>query len=301
VIHMQDINLAIELAQTFYKENNLPIPTNVVSYINRYPPGLSRQVLTSKYGIKASEFIKMLNPEYIKPLSAKERLSVEADRLEYEVISDITHITHNRQSITLKCKCCGHKHTTSISSLHGTKLGCPKCKSGNLPWHERYEELASICADRLNAAIVSNIPNNQTGYIKLKHLCGTEYETQLVGVVSPNSFLRATCPNCRPTDRRVVEDDITFGSRFEADCYIRLKHLAPELHVKYSEYLNTSRRWVCDFKVGNYWIEVSNFKTDYKDYFSNIEDKRNLVESSGEHMFFFVTSLKELDELIYLM
>lgn len=298
---MQDINSAIELAQTFYRNNNLLIPTNVVQYIANFPPGLSRQVLTSKYGLKTSEFVKMLNPEYTKPLSAKERLSVEADRLDYEVVSDTTNITHNRQSVQLKCRCCGYEHITTITSLQGTKLGCPKCKSGNLPWHERQKELSSICKDRLDSIIISDIPSNQTGYIRLKHICGTEYETQLVGVVSPNSLLRATCPNCRPTDRRVVEDNITFGSRFEADCYIRLKHLSPELHVKYSDYFSTPRRWVCDFKIGNYWIEVSNFKTDYKDYFSNIEDKRSLVESQGEHMFFFVTSLKELDELISLM
>lgn len=298
---MQDINSAIELAQTFYRNNNLPIPTNVVQYITNFPPGLSRQVLTSKYGLKTSEFVKMLNPDYTKALSAKERSIVEADRLDYEVISDITNITHNRQSVQLKCKCCGYEHTTTITSLQGTKLGCPKCKSGNLPWHERQKELSSICNDRLDSIIISDIPSNQTGYIRLKHICGTEYETQLVGIVSPTSLLRATCPNCRPTDRRVVEDNITFGSRFEADCYIRLKHLQPKLHVKYSDYFSTPRRWICDFKIGNYWIEVSNFKTDYKDYFSNIEDKRSLVESQEEHMFFFVTSLKELDELISLM
>jgi predicted Zn-ribbon and HTH transcriptional regulator len=298
---MNDINSAIELAKNFYKENNLPIPTNVVSYISKFPPGLSRQVLTSKYNIKTSEFVKMLNPKYIKALSAKDRLSIEASRLEYEVISDTSNLTHSRQSVTLKCKCCGYEHITTITSLTGTKLGCPKCKSGNLPWHKRREELVGICQDRLESDIISDIPSNQTGYIKLRHICGTEYETQLLGIVSPNSLLRATCPNCRPTDRRVVIDNLTFSSRFEADCYGVIKHLSPELHVKYSDYLNTSRRWVCDFKIGNYWIEVSNFKIDYKNYFSNIEEKRNLVESSEKYMFFFVTSIKELEELISLM
>lgn len=185
--------------------------------------------------------------------------------------------------------------------MQGTKLGCPKCKSGNLPWHNRKVELVDICKDRLNAEIVSGIPNKQTGYVKLKHVCGTEYETQLVGIVSPNSRLRATCPNCRTTDRRVIYDNITFGSAFEMECFIKLKHLNPEIHVKYSDYLETNRRWVCDFKAGNYWIEVSNFKIDYKNYFSNIEEKRSLVESYKDNVFFFVTSLKELEELISLM
>lgn len=301
MIHMDDINSAINLAQTFYKTNNLPIPTSVVSYIENYPAGLSRQVLSSKYGIKASDFVKMLNPNYAKPLNAKDRVQVEADRLGYKILSDTSKLTHNRQSVSLECISCGFQHTTTITSLQGTKLGCPKCKSGNLPWSGRRNELEAICQDRLESQLISNIPNNQTGYIRLRHICGTEYDAQLVGVVSPASLLRATCPNCRSSDRRVVEDGVTFGSAFEVDCYRRLKHLSPELHVRYSDYFSTVRRWVCDFKIGNYWIEVSNFKTDYKDYFSNIEDKRNLVESSEEHTFFFVTSLKELDELISLM
>lgn len=112
--------------------------------------------------------------------------------------------------------------------------------------------------------------------------------------------MRATCPNCRPTDRRVVLDGITFGSQFEADCYTVLKSHNPELHVRYSDYFNTSRRWVCDFKIGKYWIEVSNFKQDYKNYFSNIEEKQALVESNDEY-FFFVRSLSELKELVALM
>ena len=79
-----------------------------------------------------------------------------------------------------------------------------------------------------------------------------------------------------------------------------LKHKNPELHVPYSKYLHTTRKWVCDFKVGDYWIEVSNFKHDFKDYFSNLEEKRNIVDSNG-YVFLFVNSLKELEELVSLM
>lgn len=53
-------------------------------------------------------------------------------------------------------------------------------------------------------------------------------------------------------------------------------------------------------KIGTFWIEVSNFKTDYKNYFSNIEEKREVVEASG-YDFFFVTSEAELKELVSLM
>jgi predicted HD phosphohydrolase len=98
----------------------------------------------------------------------------------------------------------------------------------------------------------------------------------------------------------VTLDGHTFGSQFEADCFKVLKKFNPELHVLYSKYLPTTRRWVCDFKIGDYWIEVSNFKQNYKNYFSNIEEKSAVVEANGG-MFFFVQSLKELEEIASLM
>ena len=290
----------LKIVRNYYIESNKPIPKSVVSYIADFPPGYSRQAIQNNLGIKTSEFVSRLNPEYEKPLDAATRVAKEADRLGYTILTDVSTLTNNRDKVELLCKICGNKHVTTIISLAGSKLGCPLCKSGNLAWNRRGPELELICADRLECEIVSDIPNNQTGYIRLKHICGTEFETQLVGVVSPNSKLRATCPNCRPTDRRVTINGITFGSQFEADCYLILKHLNPELHVKYSEYFATDRRWICDFKLGSYWIEVSNFKQDYKNYFLNIEEKQLLVESNGAD-FFFVQTLKELEELVNLM
>jgi hypothetical protein len=297
---MIDINSAVEAAKAYYKENNIPIPINVTEYITNYPPGLSRQVISSKYNFKCSDFVKLLNPTYIPPLCAKDRALIEAARLNYEIVSDVSLLKNNRDTVSLKCIDCGYLHSATITSLAGTKLGCPLCKSGNLPWYKRPEELANICNTLLDAVIVSEIPETQAGYITLQHSCGAVYTTQLVGVVSPNSKNRGTCPNCRDSDRRVAYSGLVFGSEFEKDCYRILKDLNPELHVKYSNYFDTERRWVCDFKIGNYWIEVSNFKQDYKGYFSNIEEKRHLVESNGEN-FFFVKSLAELQELVSLM
>lgn len=294
-------NEVIDLIRAYYEQGGHPLPNNVSEYIANYPTGYSRQVLKSKYNLTTSEVLKLLKPTYEKPLHAKERVIIECDRLGYRLLSNLQDITNRDSKVDLECIDCGYHHTTTINSLSGSRLGCPKCKSGNLSWNNRRDELCDIIHDRLDAELISDIPRNQTGYVKLKHLpCNTEYTTQLVGVVFPNSKLRATCPNCRPTDRRVVLDGITFGSQFEADCYNILKDYKPELHVKYSDHFTTNRRWVCDFKVGCYWIEVSNFKTDYKDYFSNIKSKEDLVESNGQY-FFFVTSLKELIEISSLM
>ena len=297
---MNDINSVLNLIKEYYTTNNYQIPNKVSDYIENYPKGFSRQVLKSKYNVTTAQIVSLLNTEYAKPLSASERVLVEAKRLGYTLLSDLDLISNNRDKVELKCSDCEYIHTTTITSLSGSKLGCPKCKSGNLPWSSRKDELIKLIHDRLDSEIVSDIPSSQTGYIRMRHICGTEYTSQLVGVVSPTTTLRATCPNCRPTDRRVVLDGITFGSEFESKCYLILKHKSPELHVPYSKYLNTSRKWVCDFKINSYWIEVSNFKQDYKGYFANIESKRDVVESSGEE-FFFVASLKELEELVSLL
>jgi Zn finger protein HypA/HybF involved in hydrogenase expression len=297
---MNDISNLILTVSDYYQSNNLQIPKKVEEYIANYPKGLSRQVLKTKYNITTAQLISLLNPEYIKPKSAVERAQIEADRLGYVILSDLSLLSNNRDKLELQCIDCNYIHITTITSLSGTVLGCPKCKSGNLPWHKRAGELSSIALDRLQSEIISDIPDNQLGYITLRHICGTEYTSQLVGVVSPNTTLRATCPNCRPTDKRIVIDGQTFGSEFEFKCYQILKSKNPELHVPYSKYMNTSRKWVCDFKINNYWIEVSNFKQDFKNYFANIEDKRNLVESNG-FVFLFVTSIKELEEIMSLM
>lgn len=297
---MDDINNVIDSIKEYYTSNNYKLPGKVSDYIENFPPGLSRQVLKTRYNTTTAQLVKLINSEYDKPLSAQERVLLEAERLNYTIISDTSLLTSNRGKVELECKDCKYTHITTVTSLQGSKLGCPKCKSGNLPWHKRKEELIQIISDRLDSELISEIPDNQTGYVNMRHVCGTEYTSQLVGVVSPNSTLRATCPNCRPTDRRVVLDGVTFGSEFESKCYLLLKSKSPELHVPYSKYLPTTRRWVCDFKIEDYWIEVSNFKQDYKGYFANIEEKRNVVEDNG-FIFLFVTSLKELEELVSLM
>ena len=298
---LKDIESAIKIAKEFYAVNNLNIPNSVTEYIKSYPPGLSRQVLDGSYNLKCSEFVKLINPDYQKPLNVQDRVQVEASRLNYIVLTDISTLRTSRDKVELQCIDCNYIHTTTVTSLQNSKLGCPKCKSGNLPWYKREQELKVLLHEVYDATLESDIPSSQTGYIKLKHICGTVYTTQLVGVVSPNTDNRATCPQCRDSDRRVVYESITFGSTFECECYKLLKHLDIEMHVPYAKYLNTDRKWNCDFKLGNIWIEVSNFKTDYKNYFQNIEEKRKVVESSQNQYFFFITSIKELEEVISLM
>lgn len=293
----QTLEEAVKIAKSYYINNNLSIPNSVVEYIKDFPKGMSRQMVQSRYGIKCSEFVKLLNPTYEKPMCAGDRAVVESSRLNYKLITDPATLHTNRDVVTLECIDCGYIHNTTITSMSGTKLGCPKCKSGNLPWYKREQELDNILVTNFNSIRVSDIPSSEVGYLTVVHKnCGSEYRSQLLGFINPNTKNRGTCPNCRDSDRRVTTEGITFGSQFEHDCYQLIKKFNPELHIKYKDYLPTERRWVCDFKIGNFWIEVSNFKVDYKDYFKNIQDKEKLVEDNGYH-FFFITSLKEMEEI----
>lgn len=284
----------------YYIDNSLKIPENVSEYIANYPTGFSRQAVQKKYGLKTSDIVALINSQY-KKADARQALDSALIRLDYSLTTTLSTTYTSKDRLDVKCNKCGYINNTTLDSLRGSSKGCVKCTSGNLSWNKRENELKALLLDKFNAELISNIPENQTGYIDIKHIsCGTVYRSQLVGIVSPTTKLRGTCPTCRDTDRRVVYKNITFGSQFEADCFDVLEHLNPEVHVPYSKYINTIRKWVCDFKIKDTWIEVSSFKTDYKGYFSNLEDKQNALEMAGFNFFFFnsVKELKEFSELL---
>ena len=284
----------------YYTSNNLKVPNNVSEYMSNHPVGYSRQAVHKKYGLKTSDIVSLINVDY-KKSDSKEALELALNRLNYSLVGPLPITYRSKDRIDITCNKCGYINNTTLDSLRGSTKGCVKCTSGNLPWNKRELELKTLLLDEFNAELVSNIPSNQTGYVDIRHLnCGTIYKSQLVGIVNPTTKLRGTCPSCRDTDRRVIHKNITFGSQFEADCFDVLEFLAPEVHVPYSKYINTTRRWVCDFKIRDTWIEVSSFKTDYKGYFSNLEDKESVVESAGFNFFFFdsVKELKEFAELL---
>lgn len=284
----------------YYERNNLPIPNNVTEYIRNYPKGYSRQVLLSKYGLKTSDIVHLINPQYSKA-NAITTLHECLERLNYQLVDTLPDNYSSKDRINIKCNLCGFINNTTLDSLRGSIKGCIKCTSGNLSWKNRKEELQEILLNTFNAILVSGIPDNQTGYIDIKHLeCNTVYTSQLVGIVSPTTKLRGTCPQCRSSDRRVIYDGVTFGSQFELECFKVLAHLNPEVHVLYSKYIDTDRRWVCDFKINDTWIEVSNFKTDYKGYYANLQEKQDIVERNGFNFFFF-NSVKELQDFSELL
>jgi hypothetical protein len=282
-----------------YFINKGGFPKSVTEYMEDFPRGCSRQVIKSKTGLTCGQFLEIINKDYARPKQAISLLHEEVSRLNLKLISTVDKSTYKRsEKIIVECKKCYSRNTTTLESLRGSTIGCRTCAK-NLPWNKRKEELKFLVKSKLDGSIIGEIPDNQLGYITIKcNACSTEYCTQLVGVVSPNSTNRGTCPNCRDTDKRVVYNNITFGSEFEFNCYQILKDFSPEMQVYYKDYLETERKYTCDFKIGNLFIEVSNFKIDYKNYFSNIEDKRALVGTNPKFKFFFLRSLKEVQEFV---
>ena len=290
---MRNLETLTEETLNYYKQKEIALPTTVTAYIKDFAPGCSRQMIKKYTGMTCGKFLLHIGAAYIEIIPAYIRLLEACERLDF-IPLNVDSTFRAKDRLDVQCKLCGYINNTTLDSMRGTILGCRKCKSGNLAWVDRSLELKNLIDSELNGTLVSVVPENQTGYIKIKcNECATVYQTQLVGVVSPNSSLRATCPNCRDTDKRVVIGGITFGSRFEADCYKILKPLHPELHTLYKTHLPTDRRWVCDFKIGTHWVEVSNFKANYKNYFGNIKEKQQLVESNAQKFFF----LRSLDEV----
>lgn len=293
------LEVFITKALEHYKSKGKALPKSVTEYCDDFPKGCGRTALRENTGLTCSAFLKIINTEYIPPTKSIDKLYEEIEKKQLILLSDINPSLFKRSDkIKVQCKRCSRVNITTLESLRGSVFGCKSC-GNNLQWSEREEELKNIISSRLDGELISSIPNNQTGYISIRcNKCCSEYTTQLVGVVSPNTELRATCPNCRSSDRRVTYKGKTFSSGFERDCYLLLEPWNPETHVLYKEYFDTTRRISCDFKISNIFIEVSNFKTDYKDYFSNIEYKRSLVGSDPNYSFFFLTSLDEVKDFI---
>lgn len=288
---------AVDFVVNYYKNSGKDLPSTVSKYIEDFPPGFSRQVIKKKFNLNCLDFLMLVNTDIVKKKGTLEVLYENVSRLGYELVDNLGEEYRSKDRVDVRCKYCSYVNNTTLDSLRGSTLGCPKCKSGNLQWKKREAELDDILINKYNCIRLTDVPNNHNGFITVMHIpCKSEYTTQMTGIVLPNTPNRGTCPNCRSTDRRVTVNGITFGSNFELECYNIIKHLSPDTHVKYSDFFTTSRRWVCDFKVGSNWIEVSNFKSDYKNYFSNINDKKELVESNGCE-FHFISSIKDLSKL----
>lgn len=285
------LNELIDFTKDYYKGN---LPKTVSEYTTSYPKGLSRQVLKSRYNITAGQFLKMIGSEYKEPNKAHDLIKSQMKLKNLSTLEDLNTKT-TKCKVKFTCNTCTNTFSTTYESLKLSKYGCPEC-AGNKQLYLR-PKFVEECADKVNALVI-HIPSNNHQKICLQcKSCLEKYSVTLSKLTNPQTDLEGTCPNCRDSDKRVVYKGITFGSQFERECFKLLEHLKPGLQVRYNTHFNTNRKWVCDFVIDNYWVEVSNFKVDYKDYFKNIEDKKDLVESNGKK-FVLLTSLKEVSDFI---
>lgn len=291
---------ALKIARNYYKDD---IPKSVTEYQANYPKGLSRNVIKSKLDMTVTQFLKELNPEHIKSNEGvtTEKIQHFSTVLGFKLLN-WEGTNSNNIKVTLECIYCGRIQTKSYKSLANCVKGCIYCQAKNVPLKHNNDRI-SKALERVDAQLISSLPDNQLGEIILKcNSCKTCYSTQLVGLVSPNSTNRATCPNCRTTDYRVTYEGITFGSEFEKNCYIKILEFNIAdilLQVKYSNLGDTKRRWTCDFLLDNCIVlEVSTFKSDYKNYKTNLEEKRRFIEMNTPYEFKFCSSIKDLEEFL---
>lgn len=285
---------AIEKAKVFYKD--IGVPNTVTEYMANSPPGLSRTTLKAKLDLTAGQFLSHIGSSYQEQVPTIDKLRELMKERKHVLLNKVDSCTKNTP-LSMECSK-GHKFNTYWGTYRITKVGCKACAS-NLELKYRKEEIDNRAS--LLGSKVLEYPESQQKRVHLKCLgCGEEYSILGVKLMNPNTDNEGTCPNCRITDTRVTFEGITFGSQFERECYKLLKHLNPKLQVRYSHTFNTTRRWVCDFVIGDVWVEVSSFRKDskgYNSYLSNIEEKREIVESHGL-AFKYLTSLREVKDFI---
>ena len=276
---------------TEYYKGNYPKTTS--EYVQNYPKGFSRQVLKSKYNLNCRDLLDYLNNQEPQKTTLQKFLEGCESRGLEVLDKDIDSRTFVKNTKTkVRCLGCQSEFETYWDTLSQTKKGCKSCV-GMLEWAYRKNEIELLVASK--GYDILEMPSNITLHSSEKLVlrcgkCGSAFCQKLKEIKHPRTDNGGSCPNCRDTDRRVSYQGITFGSQFERDCYKVFESLDLlenlRLQVPYKE-LNSERQWSCDFVYEDFWIEVSNFKIDYKNYLANIEEKREFISSKSKSFKFF--------------
>lgn len=197
------------------------------------------------------------------------------------------YISSGHQS-KLKCKC-GHRWNTTLTQILHNGTGCPRCAC-NIKYTT--EEIQSKISPNITVEGQYRGMNSQ---LLVSCEVGHRWSTLASNLIHQNG----RCPTCYPYQhnkkfgRRVVVDDIAFGSELEAECYkvIKSSSLIFERQKKYPH----NSRMRCDFCVDDLWIEVSSFKNER--YLNKIKQKKHVVESIGDK-FIFISSVQMFSDLI---
>lgn len=290
----------LESVRSYYKDQKLEIPKTIKEYNKNFKPGFGRANLRKLYKVTGKEFMALLNEDpslyrtidYYKELFTK-KLNITV----IKVNNKYSELKNYR--LTFSCNDCGFIQEASVGSLSLRVYGCTRCKSGNAKIKDNPELLLSKLQDN-NLKLVSKLPDNQLDRTTVYcNACAATFEILPVKIMHPQTDNSGTCPNCRNTDRRVVYNNIVFGSQLERDVYKELvKHFDNiECQKLYKHISNCSRNWSCDFYINNSIIEVSNFKADFKNYYSNLAEKQEWAKNHKIN-FIYISAVSEVKNLV---
>lgn len=294
------------LITDYYK--NREVPSNVTAYTKDYPKGYSRTMLKAKFGVTVGRLLEDINPDYIISNCVNDscyKLANKCKKLNIQVHPDssFSGITHRLKFI---CNTCSHVWETSASSIYLSTYGCPKC-AGNLKISDSslIRILAGVASDNeceLLSADKDSISLATDSKVLLRCInCESKFTR---GIRQLYYRLSCICPTCYPSKAyNMSYNGVTFSSKFELECYKILEKtfVDIEIHKKYKDIVDTTRKFTMDFLVNkNIIIEVSSYnKTSeyFKEHSDGITEKQNLVLNSN-YKFFIIRSLPELETLI---
>lgn len=308
-------NEFIDFLKKFYGDKP---PKNVTEYSNHYPKGFSRTAVRAKFNKTISQILLDINDSYVKTNDESRSINAilnDCGLKELEWLNPEEYTNGKANNLLFKCKICGGTFTTSYNSLRLTKRGCSHC-AGNSPLVKEtvLAKLYSVIEDNKCLFQYSTLDKhthiNRELLSKSKiqvicTVCGTSFEKEV-----SNMYYRQVCrcPVCFPSKVYPVHyEDITFNSKFELECYKILKNagIPIEIHVKYSEILNTIKRYSCDFFIrkSNTIIEVTSYSEGSDFYSSHREtlEKKKALAVTNNFTFHVVRSLPELEALVILL
>lgn len=290
----------LESVRQYYKDQKIEIPRNIKEYNKNFKPGFGRTKLRETYNVTGKEFMALLNKDNSLYKTIDYYKKLFSSRLDITIIDTKSNYSDLKNyRLVFTCNSCGFEQEASIGSLCLRVYGCTRCKSGNARLKDNPEPLLQALLDK-NLKLVSSLPSNQLEKIQvICKLCNTTFTLLPTKVMHPQTDNSGTCPNCRITDKRVVYNNIVFGSQIERDVYKELiKYFVNiECQKLYKNIQKCSRNWSCDFYIKNTVIEVSNFKADFKNYYGNLKEKQEWATKHGIS-FIHISKVSEVKNLI---
>lgn len=190
-----------------------------------------------------------------------------------------------------ECKICKHTWETRLTKILNENTGCPKCSY--IHRHDTLRLTSEIIDARLEGRSIKRdapYPGNMKAKAPWVCLdCGYRWIASTQKIVNEYTG----CPSCADVGggrfgKRILKDGELFDSQLEYDCYrVLLGNIREETIIIRQHPYPHNKRMKCDFVLPFrcLWIEVSNIKTS--EYLGKINQKRNIIEQTGQQFQFF--------------